>query len=87
MAGPDTVVLGSANYTRRNLDNYNLETCVQLQGPADAGVFGDIDGYLELVWSNVGGRGISTEYSHYADDSLLRYWLYRFQEATGLSTF
>ena len=87
VVGPDTVMLGSANYTRRNLDNYNLETCVQLQGPADAGVFGDIDGYLELVWSNVGGRGISTEYSHYADDSFLRYWLYRFQEATGLSTF
>lgn len=87
VAGPESVILGSANYTRRNLDNYNLETCVQLQGTGDARVFGDIDRYFELVWNNAGGWGISTDYSQYADRSRLRYWLYRFQEATGLCTF
>lgn len=43
--------------------------------------------YFEQSWSNTEGRRISLPYARYADDSRLRYWRYRFTEATGLSSF
>lgn len=81
------LVLGSANFTRRNLDNLNLETNVQLRGPAAVPALRDAQRYFETRWSNERGRRHSTGYETRADPSRLRYWRYRFMEATGLSTF
>jgi phosphatidylserine/phosphatidylglycerophosphate/cardiolipin synthase-like enzyme len=86
-ANRETAILGSANYTRRNLGNYNLETCAQLRGPAEAPVFRDMQETMDLVWDNADGRIFSTDYSEYADTTFLHALLYRIQEATGLSTF
>jgi len=83
----ESAILGSANYTRRNLGNYNLETCAQLRGPAEAPVFRPMQDYLDQVWSNPDGRIFSTDYSAYADTTFRNALLYRIQEATGLSTF
>ena len=44
-------------------------------------------GYFEQSWNNSDGRRISLPYASYADPSRLRYWRYRFTEATGLSSF
>lgn len=85
--GVASAILGSANYTRRNLRNYNLETSVELRGSPDAEPFRSIREYWERIWNNAPGQFISSDYSVYADPSRLRYWLYRVQEATGLSTF
>ncbi len=85
--GGASVILGSANHTRRNLRDFNLETCVQLRGAASAPPLRDVRDYLDLVWSNAPGRRISTDYSAFEDRSRLRRALYRLQEATGLSTF
>lgn len=81
------LLLGSANFTRRNLDNLNLETNVQLRGPAAVPALRDAQRYVETRWSNEPGRRHSTGYESRADPSRLRYWRYRFMEATGLSTF
>ena len=81
------LLAGSANFTRRNLDNLNLETNVQLRGTATVDALRDAQGYFETRWHNERERRHSTAYESRADPSLLRYWRYRFMEATGLSTF
>ncbi|NBB93491.1 MAG: phospholipase [Gammaproteobacteria bacterium] len=85
--GPALVLAGSANFTRRNLDNYNLETNVQLRVDGDAAAMQAIDEFFEERWSNTPDRIHSLPYENYADESRIRYWQYRLMEATGLSTF
>jgi phosphatidylserine/phosphatidylglycerophosphate/cardiolipin synthase-like enzyme len=86
-AGPAELIAGSANYTRRNLDDYNLETSARVLAPADTEAMRRAAAYFEQSWENTDGRRISLPYPRYADDSRLRYWRYRFTEATGLSSF
>ena len=81
------LILGSANFTARNLKNYNLETDLHVIGGREQKVFQDANGYFNQAWSNLAGRQISVDYSRYADESKLKYWLYRFLEWSGLSTF
>jgi phosphatidylserine/phosphatidylglycerophosphate/cardiolipin synthase-like enzyme len=84
--GESTLVLGSANFTRRNLADYNLETDVVLRGPAQAEVFQKAKRYFETLWDNK-HRHFSVEYSAYEDNSIFRRFLYRLMEATGMSSF
>jgi hypothetical protein len=47
----------------------------------------DADDFFTLLWAN-GDNKISTlDYEAYADDSVLRKYLYRIMEATGMSSF
>lgn len=85
--GGAKLLLGSANFTRRNLDDYNLETSVLLEGRAEQAALADAAGWFERVWNNEPGRRFSVEYAAYADDGLWRRIMYRVMETTGLSTF
>ncbi|MET1161485.1 MAG: phospholipase D-like domain-containing protein, partial [Pseudoxanthomonas sp.] len=86
-AGKAELIVGSANYTRRNLDDYNLESSVRVLASNDVAVMQQAVSYFEQSWSNTDGRLISVPYARYADTSRLRYWRYRFTEASGLSSF
>lgn len=81
------LIMGSANYTRRNLDNYNLETNVRLLAPTDAEIIENTRSLFERRWNNRDGRLYSRGYSAFADESRLRYWQYRLMEFSGWSTF
>ncbi|MFM2333996.1 MAG: hypothetical protein RIQ74_2846 [Pseudomonadota bacterium] len=81
------IILGSANLTARNLKNYNLETDMRVLGSAQAPVFEDAGQYFDAAWTNAHGRQITVDYAKYADESKVKYWLYRFMEWSGLSTF
>lgn len=85
--GSAEMILGSANFTRRNLDNLNLESSLRVLAGQDLPALQDAADYFERNWSNSAGRQASVAYSVFADDSRLRYWQYRLMEATGLSTF
>ena len=87
VAGEAELIAGSANYTRRNLDDYNLESSARVLAATDTVAMSHAASYFEQSWSNTEGRRISLPYARYADDSRLRYWRYRFTEATGLSSF
>ncbi|PLR95330.1 phospholipase [Bacillus sp. T33-2] len=52
----DVVIGGSANFTRRNLDDYNLETDVKIWGPSTAPVMQDVGQYFTRLWNNKGGK-------------------------------
>jgi len=84
----DSMVLigGSANYTRRNLDNYNLEADLMVTVKKDDPIAKEFGTYFNQIWENQNGT-YTADYSEYADDSLWKTIVYRFQEKTGLCTF
>jgi phosphatidylserine/phosphatidylglycerophosphate/cardiolipin synthase-like enzyme len=85
--GKSMVILGSANFTRRNLNNLNLETDIAVYGPADRLLFLDVRKYVDLHWNNMDGKKLSLDYIDYADTSFHRRVLYHWMERTGMSTF
>lgn len=80
-AHSDTVILGSGNYTRRNLSNYNLEANLHIKSPAGSNFSTEVRSYFTEVRAN------TLPYSEFEDTSKVRYAIYRFQEWSGLSTF
>ncbi|MDO6441019.1 phospholipase D family protein [Marinobacter sp. 2_MG-2023] len=89
LTGHTELLLGSANFTRRNLDDLNLETDVWVSVPADSEVAMKAVDFFKRQWQSGPGSDpvMSLPYERWADDSTLRYWRYRLMEATGLSTF
>lgn len=87
-ADTDLLFLGSANWTRRNLANLNLEANVLFE---DAGALAaEFDEYFDSVWNNRRDSAESRPYSEWAEQGWSLTWkkyLYRFQEWSGASTF
>ncbi len=81
------LILGSANFTRRNLAGFNLESDVHVAGAADAQPLSRASELFEAVWANDGGRLLSEDYEVWADDSWLSHLLFRLMKVTGLGTF
>ena len=81
------LLIGSANLTRRNLDDFNLETNVMVCAPLSASVMIDAVAHFETLWSNRPDQVFSVPYEQYRDESVFKRGLYRFMEATGFSTF
>ncbi|MFT4312677.1 MAG: phospholipase D-like domain-containing protein [Candidatus Woesearchaeota archaeon] len=79
----DVVIIhgGSANFTRRNIGDFNLETNVRILAPIDSAISRDVEHYFLTIYP------FTLEYEAYEDSRLFLYWLYRFQEWSGLSTF
>jgi hypothetical protein len=75
------VNIGSANFTRRNLGDLNLESSVELRMPARAAPARAVTDYFTKIWSGADRAADA------ADESGAAYWRYRFAEATGLSSF
>ncbi len=85
--GTSELISGSANLTRRNLDDLNLETSVRLVAQHDESTVIEAREHFQQLWTNAEGKPFSLPYDAFADHSRLRYWLYRWMEATGMSTF
>ncbi len=81
--------LGSANLTRRNIGDFNLEANIAASVPLNAEVAVQIGTWFDSLWNNRGPPELeyTAEFGTYADPSQSTYWLYRLMEATGLSTF
>jgi len=81
---PSVVILGSANFTRRNIDNYNLELDICYTAPNDNRIVGEVRQYYNKLWNS---NYYTAEYSRYEDNSEWKMFLARFLESTGASTF
>lgn len=73
--------MGSANFTRRDLGDLNLDAGVELRMPARTAPARAVGGYFAALWSDASAD------ADFPDDSQLAYWRYRIAEATGLSSF
>ena len=85
--GSAELIAGSANFTRRNLHDLNLETSVRLVSRSDSPQINQQRADFEREWRNANGAIYSLPYTDFADHSRWRYLVYRFMEASGLSTF
>jgi len=81
-----TMIGGSTNFTRRNMDDFNLETNVKISGKKDQAEAQVMLEYFDKIWENEDGI-YTADYSDYAESSAWKNWLYRFQEWSGMSTF
>ncbi len=81
--------LGSANLTRRNLDDFNLEANLAASVPPGSALAAQITSWYDALWTNRGPPEMeyTAEFGAYADPAQGTYWLYRLMESTGLSTF
>ncbi|MDK7354338.1 phospholipase D-like domain-containing protein [Peptoniphilus harei] len=79
-------ILGSANYTRRNLDNFNLETNLAVEMEKDSPMAKEMKNYYARIWNNKGGDYTLPLEDFYEKGFLLRI-LWKIQEKTGLCTW
>ena len=80
------VIGGSANFTKRNLADYNLESNLSVQMPVNHTLATEINSYFDRLWTNETGS-YTVDFEVYEDQSLWKKAFYRLQEFTGLSTF
>jgi phosphatidylserine/phosphatidylglycerophosphate/cardiolipin synthase-like enzyme len=83
------MTLGSANLTRRNIGDYNLEANVAIETARTSPLGAQILDYYDALWTNRAALGIeyTADYEVYADPSQAHYWLGRFMESSGISSF
>lgn len=87
-AQQDILCLGSANWTRRNLSNLNLEANLLFHDVPQLGL--EFDAYFESLWTNGAAYEETLPYADWSEQGWsLRWntWLYRVQEWSGASTF
>jgi phosphatidylserine/phosphatidylglycerophosphate/cardiolipin synthase-like enzyme len=83
------LTVGSANLTRRGLDDYNLEANLAIEVLRDAPLAAQAQGYFDTMWGNRAGLGIeyTADFAAFADSRQADYWLYRLLEGTGFTAF
>ncbi len=81
------LIIGSANFTRRNIANLNLETNVRIVGNDSHSIINDAIYFFEEQWTNKYNRTYSTHYDTYSDSSRLRTIWYHIGEFSGLSHY
>jgi phosphatidylserine/phosphatidylglycerophosphate/cardiolipin synthase-like enzyme len=83
------LTLGSAQLTRRSLEDYNLEANVALSLAPGAPLAQQALTWFDTLWSNRASLGIeyTAEFAAYANPAQSDYWLYRLLEGAGLSGF
>ena len=81
--------LGSADLTRRNLADYDLNANVAIETGAGMPLALQMRDYFEVLWSNRALQGVeySADFGVYADPSQAHYWLYRLMDWTGIASF
>lgn len=81
-----TIIGGSANFTKRNLYGYNFETNLHIKAPRDNQFSLELNEHFDNMWNNIGGT-FTLQYEEKADESYIKYYFYRLQEFTGISSF
>jgi len=80
----NTVILGSANLTKRNIGNKNLEMNVLLKSKANTAPIREIHNYFDLIWND---EKYTLDYETYASKSFWKKFIYRFTEFWGASSY
>ena len=82
-----TLLLGSCNYTRRNMDNFNAESNLALTARIGDEPMERARRIFDRWWTNADGRVYTTSYETYEDRSIRRKFRSWLMEITGMGTF
>ena len=80
----NTVILGSANLTKRNIGSKNLEMNILLKSKNNTAPIREIHDYFDLLWND---EKYTLEYETYASKSFWKKFIYRFTEFWGASSY
>lgn len=80
------MILGSANLTRRNIGDFNLESNVLIAGESVTAIR-EAHAFFNETWSNTNSRVYSADYDTYKNESVLKTIQYRIMEGLGMSSF
>ncbi|TFB14639.1 hypothetical protein E3U55_13515 [Filobacillus milosensis] len=82
-----TIIGGSGNYTSRNINNYNLESDIEIKAPNDQDIVQEVDDYFHRIWENDDGL-YTVKYEEYAGSlTLAKRVLYTVQKLTMFTTY
>jgi phosphatidylserine/phosphatidylglycerophosphate/cardiolipin synthase-like enzyme len=83
------LLAGSANFTRRSLEDYNLEAGVAVTASGAAAPAQQARDYFDTLWSNRAALGVeyTADFAAFADPSQADYWLCRLLEGAGAAAF
>ncbi|PYZ97045.1 phospholipase [Alteribacter lacisalsi] len=82
-----TMIGGSSNFTRRNMDDFNLDASIMIQAPLSSDLAAEVNSYFERLWTNEDGI-FTLHLDEYEDD--LGFWkptTYRLQQWFYLTTY
>ncbi len=82
-----TLIVGSANFTKRNLGNYTLESSVRLITKNGLGAVGEVQNYFKTIWTNAGQTAYTLDYKDHQDSSRLNDFLFQLERITNLTSF
>ncbi|NIK27634.1 HKD family nuclease [Thalassobacillus devorans] len=85
--GDDTIIAGSANYTRRNLSNLNLEADVRIQAPEEEQVIQEVSDYFNRIWNNQDGEYTVAYEENESELTFLLSLTYRLQKLIWFTTY
>ena len=85
--GSATLLLGSCNYTRRNMNNFNCEANLSLTASVDDVALLRARTTFDRWWNNEPNRIFTTDYQTYRDENLWRRFKAWWGESTGMNTF
>ncbi|RSD26306.1 phospholipase [Mesobacillus subterraneus] len=78
---------GSANFTRRNLDDFNLETNLKITAPDNSEVGTDVARYFNRLWDNEGAT-YTLDYEENKDSmTVVKYLVYWIQKALRFTSY
>lgn len=77
---------GSANLTKRNIGDYNLEADLCISAPNDSKIAQDVESYFNRIW-NITEETYTVELKEYQKEPFWKSAFYLFQEWTGFSSF
>lgn len=78
---------GSANYTERTLDNYNLEANLRIIAPNDSDLAVEMENYFERIWNNEDAMYTLETDEFQSDFTFWQRGIYAFQELFKLTTY
>lgn len=85
--GEQLILGGSANFTPRNLNDYNLENNLYIEAPANSTVVKQLNRYFTRLWNNEDAE-FTLEFSAYKEEiPFFKDILYKLQYALGFTTF
>ncbi|MBQ6446198.1 phospholipase D family protein [Cytobacillus oceanisediminis] len=82
----NTIINGSANLTRRNLYDFNLETDIKIMASKNTKVMKDTKAYFQKLWTNDGAE-FTKDVDTKSNLPLFRYIIYRLQGFLGFTTY
>jgi phosphatidylserine/phosphatidylglycerophosphate/cardiolipin synthase-like enzyme len=86
--GEQAFITGSANWTRRNLGNLNLEANLLIRNADE--LTNKFNAYFDRIWENTDGLSHTLPYEAWEEKGLklfIKTRIYRFQERFGAGTF